>query len=86
MTAREFYDKRIKEDSTIGTVQFMEEFAEVSSKPIRSIQQIKEQITRADNAANSGIKNYEELTFEDSVIFILEWVLGLDDDEPIEFY
>lgn len=27
MEAREFYDKRIKEDNTIGSVQLMEEFA-----------------------------------------------------------
>jgi len=27
MEAREFYDKRIKEDSTIGSVQLMEEYA-----------------------------------------------------------
>lgn len=27
MEAREFYDKRLKEDSTIGSVQLMEEYA-----------------------------------------------------------
>ena len=27
MEARDFYDKRIKEDSTIGSVQLMEEYA-----------------------------------------------------------
>ena len=27
MEAREFYDKRLKEDNTIGSVQLMEEFA-----------------------------------------------------------
>ena len=27
MEAREFYDKRIKEDNTIGSVQLMEEYA-----------------------------------------------------------
>ena len=27
MEAREFYDKRLKEDSTIGSIQLMEEYA-----------------------------------------------------------
>jgi hypothetical protein len=30
MTAREFYDKRINEDPTIGSVQLMEEYASLS--------------------------------------------------------
>lgn len=31
MTANEFYDKRLKEDSTIGSVQLMEEYAELKA-------------------------------------------------------
>ena len=32
ISAKEFYDKRLKEDSTIGTVQLMDEYAKYNNK------------------------------------------------------
>ena len=32
MEAREYYNKRLKEDSTIGTIKLMEEYAKIQGK------------------------------------------------------
>jgi len=51
---------------------------------MKTVEEIREQIEKANTALIEGYKNYEELQYEDAVIF-LKWVLGEDDDEPIEY-
>ena len=65
MEAREFYDKRIKEEPTIGSVQLMEEFA----KHIIKI-----------NFSDGSPKHIDELTIEQvkkihkNVNMCVDWV------------
>ena len=83
---RENYSQEYSNGYTDGINKVLEILHSSQEKNIKTVAQIKQQIMRAEEASENGIKNYEDLDFESSVIFILEWVLGLDDDEPIKFY
>ena len=75
LSAREYYDKRISEDSTIGTVQLMEEYR---NQPIEKLE--PQDIINAREAAykKAGHNAYFGNGFEMGVQF------GLKYNQPIE--
>lgn len=85
MSAREYYDKRLSEDSTIGTVQLLEEYRNLPAKftPERTAREEAERLYNQfdDNYEPICTLNYTinalqlrglDTTYEESVLNILK--------------
>ena len=55
-------------------------------KIVRSVKEIRGQIENAETATNKGLRNHKDMSFEETVCFVLEWVLGEEESEPIQYY